>query len=52
MVWREVQPTELEDALNAYAEEGWIVVATATASFTGAFRTGEEMITILMREKE
>jgi len=46
-------PEGLEGALNAYAEQGWQVVATATASFPGFFGGDrEEMVTILERNKE
>lgn len=44
-------PAKLEDALNAYAKQGWSVVATASASVravVGANR--EEMVVILERD--
>jgi hypothetical protein len=45
-------PMKLEQALNSYAEEGWRVVATATASFPGFMSSNrEELITILERDK-
>ena len=46
-------PDKLEGALNAYAEQGWRVVATATAEFPGFFSgKREELITILERDKQ
>lgn len=44
-------PYRLEDALNAYAEQGWCVSTGATASFPDFF-TGnrEEMIVIMYRD--
>ena len=45
-------PERLEAAINAYAVEGWILKAAATASipsFTGA---RDEMILILERDKK
>lgn len=45
-------PANLEQAINAYASQGWRVVAAATASFPG-FISGnrEEMVIILERDK-
>lgn len=43
-------PEKLESAMNAYASEGWRVIAVTTASipsFTGA---REEMITVMERD--
>jgi hypothetical protein len=43
-------PQKLEEALNAYAEQGWIVKATATASIPGFMSTSrDELIVILER---
>ncbi len=45
-------PEKLEQALNAYAEQGWHVIAATTATFPGMLSAGrEEMITFLEREK-
>jgi len=45
-------PNQLELALNSYAEEGWEVITTATASFPGFLNNNrEELITILGRDK-
>ncbi|MBC2602279.1 DUF4177 domain-containing protein [Puniceicoccus vermicola] len=45
-------PEKLEQALNAYAEEGWRVVATATAEVAAMFGSDrDEMITILERDR-
>lgn len=48
---RKFNPETLEKGLNGYAEQGWQVKATSTATFPGAF-TGnrEELIIILERE--
>jgi hypothetical protein len=43
-------PEKLEQALNSYAEEGWRVVASATASFPSLTGNREEMILVLERE--
>jgi lysine biosynthesis protein LysW len=45
-------PATLEAALNAYASQGWRVVATATASFPGLLSANrEEIIIILERDR-
>lgn len=44
-------PQKLEDALNSYAEQGWKVIACATASFPGFTGHREELITLMEREK-
>lgn len=44
-------PEKLEQALNSYAQQGWRVVATATAQFAGLMAAREEMIAILERDK-
>lgn len=46
-------PVRLEEALNAYAEQGWCVSTGATASFPDFF-TGnrEEMIVIMHRDNQ
>ncbi len=44
------EPKKVEDALNAYAAEGWRVASTATASFqTMLSGNREELIVILER---
>jgi hypothetical protein len=44
------EPKKVEDALNAYAAEGWRVAGTATASFqTMLSGNREELIVILER---
>lgn len=44
-------PVKLEEALNSYAQQGWRVVATATADIPGWGANRQEMITILERDK-
>jgi hypothetical protein len=45
-------PEKLEQALNAYAVQGWRVVACVTATFPGMMTAGrEEMITVMERDK-
>lgn len=45
-------PSKLEEALNAYAEQGWKVVTSATAEFPGILSgKREELIIIMEREK-
>jgi hypothetical protein len=45
-------PEKLEQAMNAYAEQGWKVITCTTAMFPGMLTGGrEEMITILERTK-
>lgn len=45
-------PEKLELALNAYAEQGWCVVACTTATFPGMLSAGrEEMITVMERDR-
>ena len=44
-------PAKLESALNAYAQQGWIVKAAVTAEIPGLFsNTREEAIVILERD--
>lgn len=45
-------PERLEQAINAYASQGWRVVTSATAQFPG-FLSGnrEEMVVIMERDK-
>ena len=45
-------PDKLQEAINAYAEQGWCVISCTTATFPG-FMTGnrEEMIVVLERDK-
>jgi hypothetical protein len=45
------EPLKIEQALNAYAAEGWHVASTATASFPALLSGNrEELIVILERE--
>ncbi len=45
-------PERLEQAINAYAAQGWQVVSSATAQFPGLFSGNrEEMVVILERDK-
>ena len=48
----EFDPEKLEEAINAYAAQGWRVISMASASFPGIFSGNrEEMIILLEREK-
>ncbi len=44
-------PEKLEQAINAYAEEGWVVISCATADFPGFGGRRNEMVIILERKK-
>jgi hypothetical protein len=45
-------PSKLEDALNAYAEQGWRVIGCATADFPGFIGANrQEFIAILERDE-
>ena len=44
-------PEKLEQAINAYAEEGWEVISIATATIPGLTGGREEMIVVFDREK-
>lgn len=44
-------PAALEAALNAYAEQGWKVVASVSGDFPGAFGSRNEIIVILERDR-
>lgn len=44
-------PEKLESAINSYAEQGWTVITTATASIPGFGGNREELIIIMEREK-
>jgi Domain of unknown function (DUF4177) len=45
-------PERLEQALNAYASQGWRVVAATTAQFPGLFSGNrDEMVVVMEREK-
>jgi DNA-directed RNA polymerase subunit RPC12/RpoP len=45
-------PEKLEDAINSYASQGWIVKAIATASIPGVMGGNrEEMVIVLERDK-
>lgn len=43
-------PYKLEAALNAYAEQGWRVVASTSGDFPGAFQSRNEIIIIMERD--
>lgn len=42
-------PSKLEEALNAYAEQGWIVKAATTATIPGFGSNRDELVVILER---
>ena len=42
-------PAKLEEALNAYAQQGWIVKSSVTASIPGLTGNREELVVILER---
>lgn len=44
-------PTLLEQAINAYAQQGWRVISCATADIPGFGGPRQEFITVLEREK-
>lgn len=45
-------PEKLEQAINAYAAQGWRVIAASTAQFPGIFSGDrDEMVVILERDK-
>lgn len=44
-------PAILEQALNAYAQQGWRVIACATADIPGFGVTRQEFVTVLERER-
>ena len=43
-------PLKLEEAINAYAIEGWEVVTCATATFPGLMSGREELVTVMQRD--
>jgi hypothetical protein len=43
-------PQKLQDALNAYAQQGWRLVSCATADIPGFGTTRQEFIAVLERE--
>ena len=44
-------PQKLEDALNSYAQQGWVVKAAITAEIPGMFSASrEEALVILERD--
>ncbi|HEX7023124.1 MAG TPA: DUF4177 domain-containing protein [Trueperaceae bacterium] len=46
------EPAKIEEALNAYAQEGWRLAEAVTASFPAMFSSNrEELIFILERER-
>jgi Domain of unknown function (DUF4177) len=42
---------ELEQGLNAYAEQGWRVISIATASVPGLGGNRDEMVVVFERDK-
>jgi hypothetical protein len=44
-------PEKLEQAINAYAEQGWRVISCATADIPGFGSARQEFITILERDE-
>lgn len=44
-------PEKLEQAINAYASQGWQVVSVATASIPGLRENREEMVIVMVRDK-
>ena len=44
-------PAVLEQALNAYAQQGWRVIGCATADIPGFGTARQEFVTLLEREK-
>ncbi|QNO13500.1 DUF4177 domain-containing protein [Alkalicella caledoniensis] len=45
-------PAKLEDALNAYAEQGWRLRSCATADIPGFGGNRQEFVAILEREED
>ena len=43
-------PATLEQAINAYAQQGWRVISCATADIPGFGTTRQEFVTILERD--
>ena len=43
-------PQKLQEALNAYAQQGWSLVSCATADVPGFGATRQEFIAIMERE--
>lgn len=43
-------PENLENALNAYAEQGWVLKACATADIPGFGTTRQEFVAVLERD--
>lgn len=44
-------PQRLEEAINAYAQQGWVVKSAFSAEIPGVFGNREEAIIILERDK-
>ena len=40
-------PLKLEEAINAYAKQGWVVKAAFSADFPGSFQMRQETLIIL-----
>ena len=45
-------PQTLENAINAYAEQGWRVVACSTADFPAAFGAARQELVIILERDE
>ncbi len=45
-------PERLEQAINAYAEEGWAVISAVTADFPGFGGRRNELIIVLGRRRK
>lgn len=43
-------PTNLEHAINAYAEQGWRVISCTTADISGLGKKRQEFVAVLERE--
>lgn len=43
-------PEKLEEALNSYAQQGWKVIAAATADVPGLCANRQELVIILERD--
>lgn len=43
-------PQKLQEALNAYAQQGWVLVSCATADIPGFGGTRQEFIAVMERD--
>jgi hypothetical protein len=44
-------PEKLEMAINSYAEQGWKLIAVATATMGGGFTSGREELMVFMERQ-